>query len=46
MDKLNHYIDYISKKRDELGGHAICPYAKKYLNLLIISTSFKTNFNL
>lgn len=36
MDKLNDYIDYISKKRDELGGHAICPYAKKYLNLVEI----------
>ena len=32
MDKLKDYIDYISESRDELGGHAICPYVKKYMD--------------
>jgi hypothetical protein len=29
---IDDYIEYISLKRDELGGHAICPYAKAFLN--------------
>ncbi len=29
---INDYIDYISLKRDELGGHAICPFAKSFLD--------------
>ena len=29
---IKDYIDYISLKRDELGGHAICPFAKSFLN--------------
>ena len=36
---LKKYIDYISKSRDELGGHAICPYAKKFSNeVLVVET--------
>ena len=29
---INDYIDYISLKRDKLGGHAICPFAKSFLD--------------
>ncbi len=29
---IKDYVDYISLKRDELGGHAICPFAKTFLN--------------
>ena len=29
---IKGYIDYISLKRDELGGHAICPFAKSFLD--------------
>ena len=29
---IKDYIDYISIKRKELGGHAICPFAKSFLN--------------
>ena len=29
---IKDYIDYISLKRNELGGHAICPFAKSFLN--------------
>jgi hypothetical protein len=27
---IDKYIEYISKSRKELDGHAICPYAKKF----------------
>jgi hypothetical protein len=39
---IKDYIDYISLKRDELGGHAICPFAKSFLNKIKIIQS--TNF--
>ncbi len=29
---IDDYIKYISLKRKELGGHAICPFAKKFLD--------------
>ena len=28
---IKDYIDHVSKKRKELGGHAVCPYAKAFL---------------
>ena len=28
---ISDYIEYITLKRKELGGHAICPFAKKFL---------------
>ena len=39
---IEDYIDYISLKRKELGGHAICPFAKSFLNKveIIESTDF------
>ena len=39
MEKITEYIDYIAKKRDELGGHAICPYVKKYMDMVEIKFS-------
>ena len=36
---INDYIDYISLKRDELGGHAICPFAKSFLDKIEIIQS-------
>lgn len=33
---IQDYINHITKKRDEIGGHAICPYANAFLK--------KTNF--
>ena len=29
---IEDYIKYISLKRKELGGHAICPFAKRFLD--------------
>ena len=29
---IDDYIKYITLKRDELGGHAICPFAKRFLD--------------
>ncbi len=29
---IDDYIKYITLKRKELGGHAICPFAKKFLD--------------
>ena len=29
---IDDYIKYITLKREELGGHAICPFAKKFLD--------------
>ena len=29
---ISDYIEYITLKRKELGGHAICPFAKKFLD--------------
>ena len=28
---IQDYINYVSLKRKEIGGHAICPYAKSFL---------------
>jgi len=28
---IEDYIDHVSEKRDEIGGHAICPYAKSFI---------------
>ena len=39
---IKDYIDYIALKRDELGGHAICPFAKSFLDKVQIIES--TNF--
>ncbi|MDO7613108.1 MAG: hypothetical protein MUQ75_02650 [Crocinitomicaceae bacterium] len=36
---MNDYIDYISLKRKELGGHAICPFAKTFLKKIQIIES-------
>ena len=36
---IKDYLDYISIKRDELGGHAICPFAKTFLNKIQIIES-------
>ena len=36
---IEDYLDYISLKRDELGGHAICPFAKSLLNKVKIIES-------
>ena len=36
---IKDYLDYISIKRDELGGHAICPFAKSFLNKIKIIES-------
>lgn len=36
---IKDYIDYISLKRDELGGHAICPFAKTFLKKIQIIES-------
>lgn len=40
--KIKDYINYISLKRKELGGHAICPFAKTFLDKIKIIES--TNF--
>jgi len=39
---IKDYIDYISLQRKELGGYAICPFAKSFLNKIKIieSTDF------
>ena len=29
---IKDYIEYVSLKRKELGGHAICPFAKSFLD--------------
>lgn len=36
---IKDYLDYISIKRDGLGGHAICPFAKSFLNKIKIIES-------
>lgn len=36
---IKDYIDYIALKRDELGGHAICPFAKSFLDKVQIIES-------
>lgn len=36
---IKDYIDYISLKRKELGGHAICPFAKSFLDKVQIIES-------
>lgn len=36
---IEDYFDYISIKRGELGGHAICPFAKTFLNKVQIIES-------
>jgi len=36
---IKDYIEYISLKRKELGGHAICPFAKSFLNKVEIIES-------
>ena len=36
---IKDYIDYISLKRKELGGHAICPFAKNFLDKVQIIES-------
>lgn len=36
---IEDYIDYISLKRSELGGYAICPFAKKFLDKIQIIES-------
>jgi len=36
---IKDYIKYITLKREELGGHAICPFAKKFLDKTIIIES-------
>ena len=39
---IKDYIEYVSLKRKELGGHAICPFAKPFLDKIKIieSTDF------
>ena len=39
MNSIKDYIDYISLKRKELGGHAICPFAKPFLDKIKIIES-------
>ncbi len=36
---IKDYIKYITLKREELGGHAICPFAKKFLDKTVIIES-------
>ena len=36
---IDDYIKYISIKRDEIGGHAICPFAKSFLDKVEIIES-------
>ena len=36
---IKDYLDYISIKRDEIGGHAICPFAKSFLDKVEIIKS-------
>lgn len=36
---IEDYIEYVSLKRKELGGHAICPYAKAFLDKMQIIES-------
>lgn len=36
---IKDYIDYISLKRKEIGGHAICPFAKTFLDKVQIIES-------
>lgn len=36
---IEDYIDYVSLKRKELGGHAICPFAKSFLDKVKIIES-------
>lgn len=36
---IEDYIEYVSLKRKELGGHAICPFAKSFLNKIEIIES-------
>ena len=36
---IKDYIEYISLQRKELGGHAICPFAKTFLNKIKIIES-------
>tara|TARA_Y100000361_G_scaffold2433_2_gene2098 strand:+ start:6255 stop:6782 length:528 start_codon:yes stop_codon:yes gene_type:complete len=36
---IEDYIEYVSLKRDELGGHAICPFAKPHLDKIEIIES-------
>ena len=36
---IEDYIKYITLKRKELGGHAICPFAKRFLDKTIIIES-------
>ena len=37
---LNRYLKHISKPQTKLDNHAICPYAKKYLDYIWV---WKTN---
>ena len=36
---IKDYIEYVSLKRKELGGHAICPFAKPFLDKIKIIES-------
>ena len=36
---IEDYIKYITLKRKELGGHAICPFAKRFLDKTVIIES-------
>ena len=36
---IEDYIEYVSLKRKELGGHAICPFAKAFLDKIEIIES-------
>jgi len=36
---IDDYIEYVSLKRKELGGHAICPFAKPFLDKIEIIES-------
>ena len=36
---MKDYIEYVSLKRKELGGHAICPFAKAFLDKIEIIES-------
>ena len=36
---IEDYIEYVSLKRKELGGHAICPFAKPFLDKIEILES-------
>ena len=36
---IKDYIEYVSLKRKELGGHAICPFAKAFLDKIEIIES-------